>query len=245
MKLKDLFAFQKNTQSVQTAPQNRHPFDAWLGYLPLSAPDSDLYAAIREAVPVVDAALDKIVRLTGGFRVTASDQRCQQELDDFVQNVRVGAGGRGLHQYVSTHLDCMLTYGNAVGEMILTPEGDDIYALYNANLSNVRIKPGSTPFDMELCSSADGMTFQPVKYPDLILFTPLNPPAGEIAGKSLLCSLPFVSSILLKIWNSVGTNFDRVANLRYAVTLKPGSDRFDKANAKAIADNIAAEWPNL
>jgi hypothetical protein len=146
-----------------------------------------------------------------------------------------------LQQFISVYLDSLLTYGNAVGEIVPTGDGGDISALYNASLKDVRVKRGASPLEIEI-EAGDGINFSPVKYPELVLFTPLAPPAGEILGTSLLRSLPFVCGILLKIYNSVGVNFQRVANLRYAVTYKPGANGLDKAYAKEIAESIATEW---
>jgi len=231
---------QKRSCAVQTAPAAQ-PFGGLAGYLPLNPPDAGLYAAMREAVPVIDAALDKIVRLTGSFRVECSDAGKQKALDAFVGGVRVGACSRGLHQFVSIYLDSLLTYGNAVGEIVLDRAGKEIFALYNARLSDVQVKRGASPLEVQFCAGAGG-AFAPVRYPQLILFTPLSPPAGELLGAPLLRSLPFVTGILLKIFSSTGVNFDRVANLRYAVTYRPGNDRLDKAYAREIAEGIAAEW---
>jgi hypothetical protein len=242
LKLKDLFTYRPKTHAVQTARQRAHPYESWMGYTPLSAPDTALYAAMREAVPVIDAAIDKIVRLTGNFRVICSDQRRQAELDRFLGGVRTGASGWGLRPFVNAYLDSLLTYGNAVGEIIPAAGGDDIAALYHARLSDVHIRPGKTPLEAEICAAAATGRPQPVKYPGLVLFTALNPPAGEIRGVSLLRSLPFVADVLMKIFSSVGTNFERIANLRYAVTYNPGGSGVDKAYAKEIAATIAEQW---
>jgi hypothetical protein len=43
----------------------------------------------------------------------------------------------------------------------------------------------------------------------------------------------------LKIYNSIGLNFDRVGNLRFAVTYKPNEDT---ANVREKAQLIAEEW---
>ena len=210
--------------------------------MPLATPDHRLYDAMREAVPVIDAALDKIIRLVGSFDVQSTDERYQQELDDFVQNVQVGSCSYGLRQFVSCYLDSLLTYGNAVGEMLPSPEGNDIVALYNARLGDVVIKPGKHPMHAELCALAANGEAVPVEHPQLVLFTPLSPPSGEVRGVSLLRSLPFVSEVLMKIFGSVGTNFDRVANLRYAVTYNPGNSGVDKLHAREIASTIAEQW---
>jgi hypothetical protein len=204
-------------------------------------PDVALYTAMRQSVPIIDAALDKIVRLAVGFSVKAQNPACQKALDEFARSVRVGAASRGLQQFVCVYLDSLLTYGNAVGEIVLTRGGDDIAALYNASLKDIRIKRGASPLETVI-EAGDGVSFTPVRYPELVLFTPLNPPAGEIMGVPLLRSLPFVCGILLKIFNSVGVNFQRVANLRYAVTYKPAASSLDRAHAKEIAEAIAVEW---
>ncbi len=226
---------------MQTARSDSNTLVTWADYTPLMTPDCRLYAAMRESLPIIDAALDKIVRLTGGFHVVCENPLNQELLDDFARNVKVGACSSGLSSFVSTHLDSMLTYGNAVGEIVLTAEGDDIAALYNANLNDVQIRSGKTALDVEICVSEDG-GFTPVKYPQLVLFTPLCPPAGSLRGVSLLRSLPFVSNILMKIYNSMSVNFQRIANLRYAVTYKPSNGSLDKAYARDIADSIATEW---
>lgn len=57
----------------------------------------------------------------------------------------------------------------------------------------------------------------------------------------MLDGLPFVTSVLLKIYDSIGNNFERVGNLRYAVTYKPG-DSLESAYGSDRAAEIAREW---
>ena len=81
-----------------------------------------------------------------------------------------------------------------------------------------------------------------MKYPSLILLTVHNPEPGKLYGTSILKGLPFVSDILLKIYNTVGLNWERVGNVRFAVTYKPQNDAVDKAYAKERALQVASEW---
>ena len=48
---------------------NAHPFGALRGYLPAGIGEERIYQELREAIPVLDAAVGKLVRLTGGFQV--------------------------------------------------------------------------------------------------------------------------------------------------------------------------------
>lgn len=226
--------------AVQTGREASHPFWPVSGYTPLSGGDAKLYEAIREAVPLVDAALTKIVRLAGGFRVECGDPASQRELERFCREVKVGAGGRGLETFLGEYLDSLLTYGNAVGEIVLSKDRRAVAGLYNASLSGLQVRAGKTPFDAQVCVRR-GAELQPVKMPQLVMFTALNPPPSGIKGESVLKSLPFVTSILLKIFDATGKNFDRVGNVRFAVTYKPGSD-MDRAYAKERTQQIAREW---
>lgn len=230
----------KNAISVQTGPSFASPLES---YTALYSASNNLYRSMRQTIPVIDAAIDKIIRLTGNFYVESTDTACQNDLNFFVDNIKVGATGYGLKSFINIYLDSLLTYGNAVGEIIPDTKAENIAALYNTDLEDVVIKKGSSPLEIKFFSA--GYNLSPIKYPELILFTALSPAAGEILGQSILSSLPFVCDILLKIINSTGNNFERIANLRYAVTYKPSSNDMDCAQAGQIANEIAEEWRDV
>lgn len=50
------------------------------------------------------------------------------------------------------------------------------------------------------------------------------------------------SSILLRIYECIGQNFDRAGNVRYAVTYKPSGDQGDMVYTRERAKQIAREW---
>ncbi len=52
----------------QTAPQQ--PYGELMRYTPLAPLEGRLYEMLREAVPIIDAAIVKLIRLTGGFTVS-------------------------------------------------------------------------------------------------------------------------------------------------------------------------------
>lgn len=226
--------------TVQTGECRHHPFYELDRYTPLCTREDALYTALREAVPVIDAAIYKLVRLTGGFTVQCSGKQAQAELDSFLENVNVGGTQKGIHAFLSGYFEQMLTYGTAVGEMITDSRGE-ICALYNAELDCLELERGKNPLDIRLCRRDAGAAV-PLKAPGMILLSVLNPAPGKLRGNSLLKGLPFVSSILLKIYNTIGVNWDRLGNLRFAVTYKPQNDALDRAYAKDRAMEIAKQW---
>ena len=70
-----------------------HPFGGLRSYVPLGGGEERIYRELRSALPVVDAAIGKLVRLCGGFRV-----KCRQEerLREFLQTVPCGRGQQGI-----------------------------------------------------------------------------------------------------------------------------------------------------
>ena len=217
-------------QSVQTG-QVQNPFAGTLCSGLIDQNANRLFEQIRQAVPVVDAAIGKIIRLVGGFTVVCDDSRVQRELDEFCARVQVGPSGIGLPQFLYGYLDDLLTYGNAAGEMVPLQSGEGLGALYNVPLDDLAVERGESPLQLRFSSFPDGVTPQPVPHPERILFSALNPAAG----------LPFVSSILLSIFQATGQNFERMGNLRFAVTYQPQGG-VDGSYAREIAQDMARQW---
>lgn len=211
------------------------------GLFPLHTAENTLFYAVREAIPIIDAALLKLVRLCGGFEIWCEDKKTERELRTFFENVPVG-GGVGVNTFLERYLDSLLCYGNAVGEIVLNRDKTQIVGLYNAPLENIELKEGKNSLDPEiLLRTQNGELIKPL-YPSLIFFTPLNPKAGEYKGRSLLAGLEFFASILTTLYKSVGQNFERAGNVRYAVNYKPPAEFADSSYNQDIAKSIAQEW---
>lgn len=231
---------EKNAVAVPQTGKNSHPFHSLSSYLPQTATNTALYKSLREAVPVIDAAIFKIIRLMGTFEVKCESEKTTRELQNFLKNVNVNSTRRGIDAFVSTFLEELLTYGTAVGEMIT--DGRSITHLYNADLKSVSLSHGDSPLDIVVRTDNGCGSFDPVAYPELVLYSVLNPEPGQVYGTSILKGLPFVSDVLLKIFNTLGLNWERVGNVRFAVTYKPSNDAVDKAYARERAMLVAEEW---
>lgn len=227
-----------STVSVQCAQREREEGlwerpGGWPGTL-------RLYRQLREGVPVIDAALSKIIRLLGEFRVVCMEGSRQAYLEHFLHTVPVGASRQGLHTFVTAYLDSLLTYGNAVGEILPGEEG--IEALYLPPLHILDIREGKHPLETQIRVRRRDGSFSPVGHPEWILFTPLFPEPGEIMGRSLLAGLPFVSRVLMQIYECIGYNFERMGNLRFAVTYRPEGGELTGQDNIETARSLAEQW---
>ena len=220
--------------------RNDDPPFRLLGYTPLQTGDKQLYRAIREAVPLVDACIYKIIRLCGGVSAQCEDPGADRELKLFLERVNVGRGQRGIGAFLEQYLDSMLMFGQGVGEMVLSADGREIAALLCGRVEDVQIREGEGPLDFALCAMDQSGRFAPLPRQDLLLFTPFNPETYAPYGVSLLRSMPFLTGVLLKIFQATGQNWERAGNLRFAVVCKPGEG--EEAFAQERCGLLAQEW---
>ena len=228
--------------AVQLRQADRHPFRLVDGYIPLHQPEFSLYRSIREAIPVVDAAILKLVRLTGGVEISCRDKRAERELNQFLRTVPAGWNQQGIQAFLDGYLDCLLTCGRAVGEIVPSRDGREIAAVLCGNVSDIEVKESGSPLDILLALRRPDGTTQVLPRQDLLLFTPYSPSPENPYGVSLLHSMPFLSGILLKIYQTLGANWERAGNLRFAVVYKPGEEGLDSRRLQERSELLAQRW---
>ena len=219
----------------------RHPFGQMGYYVPLGTNEMALYQSMREAVPILDAAVAKLVRLVGGVEVEAENPKAQRALEQFLRTVNTGRGQRGLGSFLDMYLDSMFVCGCGVGEIVLAGNGREIGALLCGNAAEVEPVEGETPLDFAICVREDGK-LKPLPVQELLLFTPFQPETGHPFGVSMFRSMPFLTEILLKIFQATGQNWERMGNIRYAVRYKPEREALNGALVRERSEQIAAEW---
>ena len=224
---------------VQVRRGEGQPFGVLDRYVPLRGGEIALYRAIREGVPILDAAIWKLVRLCGGVGVKCADSAAQKGLEEFFRTVDTGWGQRGIQSFLDRYLDDLFTCGHGLGEIVLTPDGTEIAALLCADPEQVEVKIGDSPLDFQLCRAGLGENRE-LPYQELLLFTPFQPTGDAPCGVSLLRSMPFLAGILLKIFQATGQNWERAGNLRFAVVCKPGEG--EETFAQERCGLLAREW---
>ena len=192
---------------VQIRDGTRHPFGMLGEYVPLRNGEVRLYKAVREAVPVVDAAIYKLIRMAGGVTVTCGDKRAETALKEFLRTVPVGRGQFGINSFLDCYLDSLLTCGRAVGEIVPAVGNRDIAALVCGRVEDIEIKEGQHPLAFSIWGPDETGKMAELPYQELLLFTPLNPETDNPYGVSLLRSLPFLTDILMKIYHAIGLNW--------------------------------------
>ena len=122
-----------------------HPFGALRSYVPLGGGEEQIYHQMRTAIPVLDAAVGKLVRLTGGFSVQCTSPVAGQKLTAFLQSVPCGRGQYGMENFLSGYLDSLLTYGRAIGEMIVA--NGKIQGVCWGDVTRLQVYEGDNPLE--------------------------------------------------------------------------------------------------
>ena len=216
-----------------------HPFGALRGFTSLGGGEERLYRQIREAIPVLDAAVGKLVRLSGGFTVKCRDGQSQQSLEAFLKTVPCGRGQMGINSFLAGYLDSLLTYGRAIGELVVT--GGRLRAVCWGDVTLLDIQEGESLLDTVIWGPDSHGLMRPLPYQNLLLFTSLNPEPGSPYGVSIFRGMPYLADILLKIYNTIGVNWERAGNIRYSVICKGGED-MDPAVVQERGRQVAQEW---
>ncbi len=216
-----------------------HPFGALRQFLPLGAGEEEVYRQMREAIPVLDAAVGKLVRLSGGFRVECPSTAAQARLEHFLKTMPCGYGQVGIDSFLSCYMDSLLTYGRAVGEMVM--DRDRVRGLCWGDVTALQVCQGENPLEVELWGPDGKGLMRPLPYPHLLLFTALNPEPKHPYGVSIFRGMPFLADILMKIYSTIGTNWERAGNVRYSVVCK-GGEEMDPALAQERGRQVAQEW---
>ncbi len=128
----------------------------------------ELYDALRANVPVIDACFGKIIRLTGGFKVTACDERAQVELDRFCREVSVGVSGKSIYTFADMYLDSLLTYGKAIGRIYADYRTGKVKGIYVGDPTLYRVREGRNAFEKRIFYMGSGEEI-PVRSPEKLL----------------------------------------------------------------------------
>ncbi len=216
-----------------------HPFGGLRQFIPLGTGEERIYRELREAVPVLDAAVMKLIRLSGGFRVQCQNAAAQEKMDIFQKTVPCGRGQVGLESFLAGYLDSLLTCGRAVGEMVVA--GNRVRAVCWGDVSALAIREGESMLDTVIWGPDGNGRMAPLPYQNLLLFTSLNPEPGHPYGVSLFRGMPFLADILMRIYTTIGANWDRAGNVRYSIICGQ-EEGLDPDTAQERSRQIAESW---
>lgn len=203
-----------------------------------------LFRTIREAIPFVNIAIQKKVKLIGWADFeTYGDKKLKEKLTAFKDEVQVNWFSRGLMTMISELAGSAFETGMGFGEIVPTKSYTDIYRLKTCRTEDFRFALHKGEL---VIATFDNNEFQavPVEYQDLVTFLAFDQRDGHPMGYSALYSLPFVSQILLRMEKSWENATWRAGDPTY-VTIVTGGDNQSPAEVKQISDAIGDQVKNV
>lgn len=210
------------------------------GQISLGGGETMIYRGIRQSIPVLDAAVEKLVRLTGGFTVQCGQRNAQRELETLIREVPAGRGQMGIESFMGSYVDSLLTYGRAIGEIVASPAG--VEAVIWGDVTRLELRQGASPLEITICGPNERGQMMPLPRQELLMFSTLHAEAGSPYGVSLFRSMPALAEILMKIYETMGRNWERAGNVRYAVICRPGNESLDRNMAQERSRMMAEQW---
>ena len=234
---------QKETAVEVRAGQLRstqgYPLGMLKGFAALGTGEDRVYRQMREAIPVLDAAVGKLVRLSSGFTVHCRSAAAQAKLERFLETVQTGHGQVGIDSFMAGYLDSLLTVGRAVGEIVMG--GGKIQGVCWGDVTRLQAVEEDGAMGLVLWGPDEHGRMGPLPYQQLLLFTTLNPEPDHPYGVSIFRGMPFLADILMKIYTAVGSNWERAGNVRYSVICK-APEGMDPAVASQQGKQMAEQW---
>lgn len=205
------------------------------GFLPRTV-NPHLYEALREAIGLLDGAIDTLVTLDGIIRVEGDNDKLVAEIEDWIDSVPVNDMEAGLQAFYASQGNEVYEQGFNLGEWVPAANGRDIVGLRVADSKGivfVRTEKGidawyrppsrstgnhNAGLDalesvLRRTTSLTANTMTGHGYtrldPSRLLYVVHAPEADNPYGVSKIRSLEFVSQILLRIENAVGQSWTR------------------------------------
>jgi hypothetical protein len=226
----------RRTQSRQTW---QNPYLAAVRQEIQQKADLKLYRLLRQMIPCLDTAINKLVLLLGQPEIIA-DEPLKAEMEAWMKGVKVNHLQAGFASWLSNHVDSMLWSGKAVGEIVPNNAGNDIYALTNLDPETIILRPSpDNPLDIIIAQRQTGNA-EGVELDKAWLAVNLYNPGTDPHGVSLFRSLPFVSEILLTIEHSLRQTWERFGSPTFGVnwTAPDTFEDYDGAKTAAIMKGI-------
>jgi len=221
---------------AQTRDAWENPFALALqGYQPLKF-NLDLYDLMREAVPLLDVAVIKLVRLIGDFELTAAEPGVQRLLSDFKSGVRVNHFSSGLNTWVDQLCDSALAKGMGFGELVPAEMLDDVERLKIARANDFRFVERNGRLLLGQAREGE-FNVLPFANQDFIYYLSFDQRDGHPQGYSLFYSLPFVVKLFLRIQQAIENQVWRVGDPTFLVTVQGGRGG-DFGRVKKAAEDL-------
>ncbi|MBW2644614.1 MAG: hypothetical protein JRE23_00290 [Deltaproteobacteria bacterium] len=204
----------------------------------------EFYESLREGIPIIDAAIRRLISLNGTIKIIGDNAAIVKELEDFCLAVPVNDTQKGIHAFLENFSNETFEQGFSISEFVATKDLKDISGLRVADSKQIiyrRNKAGKAepwyrysnvgmygPVYKDPAQLVDKILNAPYGYmvpydgwnevklnPSNVFYNSINNENSDPYGVSIMRSMEFVSQILMTIQNSIKSNYERYGDPSY------------------------------
>ncbi len=200
--------------------------------------DPYFYEFLREAIPIIDAAINRLVTLDGHIEVEGENGPLVEEIKDWVYNVPVNDIQKGLQAFHQNLTNEAQEQGFVLGESVPNRRRNDIEQLRVGDSKFITFKRTDTGLDIFQRADND-IDWRKLDPANLIYFSVGNENQNPF-GTPLMRSCEFVSKILVTMHNSLLNVWERFGDPSFSIVYK--TSRRDGTDLAARRDKIQDEF---
>jgi len=229
----------------QVSYHNTQAATPFLGQYYPGTTNLSLYRIIREIVSFLDVAVLKLGLYVGDFEVYSDNERSQDALRDFKDNVKVNYFSRGLKEFLKQMIESTLALGMGIGERVDNGSLFGETRLFNGNAEFLRFIPDKQE-GIVLGYQPTGV-FQPKPFenPDNVYFLAFDQRDGNPWGYSIFNSLNFVARIYTRLNEALHNQAWRIGDPIYFTMVMGDSDDAEQELAEDISNNIKDQFESV
>jgi hypothetical protein len=195
--------------------------------------DPEFFEFLREAIPVIDAAHNRLVSLDGHLIVKGRNEALVTEIREWMENVPVNDLQKGIQAFHQNLSNEAFEQGFSISEFVTSQKRDDIVQLRVADSKFIKFKRSGNAVDIYQKSDQDMME-RKLK-PDNLLYFSIGNENQNPYGTPLMRSCEFVAQILVTIQNATKSVWERFGDPSFSViyktSKKEGTDLAGRYNA--------------
>lgn len=259
--------------AIVAAMRQASPMGVWQKELAAWEPravNPHLYEALKEAIPMLDGGISRLVTLDGIIGVEGGSDRITRIIAEWMENVPVNDLETGFQAMYASQGEELYEQGIGVAEFVFDAKGREVIGLRVADSKGIGFvrgeqqlhtfyRPPSRGGDRradglgnveqilrgnacarDMIAALTGIGCVELE-PSQCMFALHRPEADNPYGTSVLRSLPFVAQILLRLQNSTARLWERYGDPSFHVGYKTANRQVDFAEASKRAQTIAGE----
>lgn len=199
--------------------------------------DPNFYEFLREAIPIIDAAIQRSTELDGHLIVTGNSDALTKEIQEWMDNITVNDIQKGILAFDQNHTSEAHEQGFSISEFVTNKKRNDIVGLRVADSKFIQFRRISS--GLEISQKANDDTEYRALKPGNLMYFSINNENQNPYGTAMMRSCEFVSKIIVTIQNTVLNTFERFGDPSYKLIYK--TSKKDGTNHKTRVAEMKAD----